>query len=95
MGQLYQAKLMQWLYMREWIDLKRKRIETVEEEAGKGKDPLILYYLHFNLILISPTVYYFETIYILVTIVLLVSHLKHVHQMETIIWMVPQELEVM
>ena len=22
--------------MREWIDLKRKRIETVEEEAGKG-----------------------------------------------------------
>ena len=37
MGQLQQQKLTQWLYMRESIDLKRKRIETVEEEAGKEK----------------------------------------------------------
>ena len=85
-------KMTQWLFMQELIGRKRKRTETVEEEAGKKMQKVgCTFCLQTMTCLIAILNIY---ICYLVTTAPLASHLKHVHQTEMTIQTVLQELEV-
>ena len=83
--------------MQELIGRKRKRTETVEEEAGKKMQKVgCTFCLQTREEILRTWLIAILNIYVcyLVTTAPLASHLKHVHQTEMTIQTVLQELEV-